>query len=162
MLRGLDRRLAKESEVPVRLVDTPLECVVLGAGRCIESYESLREARAISLAEALMAEIVSLPYADPEGATTTGPDAGESTRADYDNIDDFDDFSEDVGAAIDAHGQAYDAPYDVFGRSVAVTYQTLTIAALGGALDGATIEVTVTDDRGRTWTLQRFAPEPAP
>ena len=25
-----------------RLVDTPLECVVLGAGRCIESYESLR------------------------------------------------------------------------------------------------------------------------
>jgi rod shape-determining protein MreB len=42
MLRGLDRRLSKESEVPVRLVDTPLECVVLGAGRCIESYESLR------------------------------------------------------------------------------------------------------------------------
>ena len=33
MLRGLANRLANETEVPVHLVDTPLECVVLGAGR---------------------------------------------------------------------------------------------------------------------------------
>jgi hypothetical protein len=26
----------------VHLVDEPLECVVLGAGRCIEAFESLR------------------------------------------------------------------------------------------------------------------------
>ena len=31
-----------ETEVPVRLVDLPLEVVVLGAGRCIESYDDLR------------------------------------------------------------------------------------------------------------------------
>ncbi len=42
MLHGLDRRLASETGIPVHLVDAPLECVVLGAGRCIESYESLR------------------------------------------------------------------------------------------------------------------------
>ena len=42
MLRGLDQRLAKETEVPVHLVDMPLECVVLGAGRCIEAYDSLK------------------------------------------------------------------------------------------------------------------------
>jgi rod shape-determining protein MreB len=42
MLQGLDRRLAHETGIPVHLVDAPLECVVLGAGRCIESYESLR------------------------------------------------------------------------------------------------------------------------
>jgi rod shape-determining protein MreB len=41
-LRGLDRRISQEAEVPVRLVDTPLECVVLGAGRCIEAYDSLK------------------------------------------------------------------------------------------------------------------------
>jgi rod shape-determining protein MreB len=41
LLRGLDHRIASESEVPVRIVDTPLECVVLGAGECIESYEAL-------------------------------------------------------------------------------------------------------------------------
>ena len=39
MLRGLDLRIASETEIPVHLVDAPLECVVLGAGRCIESYE---------------------------------------------------------------------------------------------------------------------------
>lgn len=43
MLKGLDLRLAEECEVPVRLVRQPLESVVLGAGRVIESYEELRD-----------------------------------------------------------------------------------------------------------------------
>jgi rod shape-determining protein MreB len=42
MLRGLDRRLAQEAGIPVHLVDAPLECVALGAGRCLEAFESLR------------------------------------------------------------------------------------------------------------------------
>jgi rod shape-determining protein MreB len=42
MLRGLAARIGREAGVPVHLVDTPLECVVLGAGRCIESFESVR------------------------------------------------------------------------------------------------------------------------
>lgn len=41
LLRGLNRRISNESEVPVHTVDAPLECVVLGAGRCIESYEAV-------------------------------------------------------------------------------------------------------------------------
>jgi rod shape-determining protein MreB len=43
MLRGLDRRLAEETAIPVHLVDAPLECVVLGAGRCIDHYDSLKQ-----------------------------------------------------------------------------------------------------------------------
>jgi rod shape-determining protein MreB and related proteins len=42
MLKGLDLRIAEETEIPVHLVDAPLECVVLGAGRVIESYEALQ------------------------------------------------------------------------------------------------------------------------
>jgi rod shape-determining protein MreB len=42
MLRGLDRRIAEETHLPVYLVDAPLECVVLGAGKCLESFESLK------------------------------------------------------------------------------------------------------------------------
>jgi len=42
LLRGLARRLADETAVPVHMVDTPLECVVQGAGRCVESFDSLR------------------------------------------------------------------------------------------------------------------------
>ena len=42
LLRGLDIKLADATEVPVYQVDAPLECVVLGAGHCIESYNALR------------------------------------------------------------------------------------------------------------------------
>ncbi|MGI8710068.1 MAG: rod shape-determining protein [Acidimicrobiales bacterium] len=42
MLKGLARRLAEETEIPVTLVEAPLECVVLGAGRCIEAFDQLR------------------------------------------------------------------------------------------------------------------------
>jgi rod shape-determining protein MreB len=41
-LRGLAERLAKETEVPVHLVADPLECVVRGAGLCLDSFDSLR------------------------------------------------------------------------------------------------------------------------
>jgi rod shape-determining protein MreB and related proteins len=43
MLRGLDQRISKETALPVHLVDAPLECVVQGAGRCLESFERLKE-----------------------------------------------------------------------------------------------------------------------
>ena len=42
MLKGLAHRLAEETEIPVTLVDQPLEAVVMGAGRCIEAYDQLR------------------------------------------------------------------------------------------------------------------------
>jgi rod shape-determining protein MreB and related proteins len=42
MLRGLDRRLSEEAKIPVHLVDAPLECVVMGAGKCLESFDSLK------------------------------------------------------------------------------------------------------------------------
>ena len=42
MLKGLANRIAEETEIPVTLVDTPLEAVVMGAGRCIEHYDQLR------------------------------------------------------------------------------------------------------------------------
>jgi hypothetical protein len=42
LLRGLDLRISEETEIPVHLVDAPLECVVLGAGRVIENYDRLK------------------------------------------------------------------------------------------------------------------------
>ena len=41
MLKGMDLRLTAESDVPVRRVNSPLESVVLGAGKVIEHYESV-------------------------------------------------------------------------------------------------------------------------
>jgi len=43
MLRGLDHRISDETDLPVHLVDAPLECVVLGAGRCLENFDHLKD-----------------------------------------------------------------------------------------------------------------------
>jgi len=42
MLRGFDKRISDETSIPVHLVDAPLECVVLGAGKCLDAFESLK------------------------------------------------------------------------------------------------------------------------
>jgi rod shape-determining protein MreB len=43
MLRGMDRRISKETALPVHLVDAPLECVVHGAGRCLDRLDGVKE-----------------------------------------------------------------------------------------------------------------------
>jgi rod shape-determining protein MreB len=42
MLTGLDMLLAQEAEVPVHLTDQPLESVIIGAGRCLDAFESAK------------------------------------------------------------------------------------------------------------------------
>jgi rod shape-determining protein MreB len=42
LLRGLDRRISSALDIPVRVADNPLACVVLGAGQCVEDYAALR------------------------------------------------------------------------------------------------------------------------
>jgi rod shape-determining protein MreB len=41
-LRGLVERIERETQVPVRMSQMPLEAVVLGAGHCIENYDQLK------------------------------------------------------------------------------------------------------------------------
>jgi rod shape-determining protein MreB len=42
-LTGLDQRLADDTMLPIQLVDAPLECVVLGAGKCLKSFEHFKD-----------------------------------------------------------------------------------------------------------------------
>jgi rod shape-determining protein MreB len=43
LLRGLDVRVANETGTPVITADRPLHSVVLGSGKCLESFDELRE-----------------------------------------------------------------------------------------------------------------------
>lgn len=43
MLRGLDMRIAEECDVPVHLTERPLECVVYGAGKCMETFHLVKD-----------------------------------------------------------------------------------------------------------------------
>jgi rod shape-determining protein MreB and related proteins len=42
LLRGLDARIAHETELRVNIIDQPLEAVVTGAGRSIEAFQDLK------------------------------------------------------------------------------------------------------------------------
>ncbi|WP_413774980.1 rod shape-determining protein [Actinocorallia sp. A-T 12471] len=43
LLKHLDERVREETGMPIHLVDNPLDSVVLGTGKCIEDFESLRQ-----------------------------------------------------------------------------------------------------------------------
>ena len=42
LLRGLDERLRHETGMPIHIAETPLDCVALGAGKCVEEFEALQ------------------------------------------------------------------------------------------------------------------------
>jgi rod shape-determining protein MreB and related proteins len=42
LLRGLDARISQETQVKVNIIDHPLDTVVIGAGRTIESFDNLK------------------------------------------------------------------------------------------------------------------------
>jgi rod shape-determining protein MreB and related proteins len=42
LLQGLDEMISHETEVPVHIVDDPLSCVVLGTGKVLEDFETLK------------------------------------------------------------------------------------------------------------------------
>ncbi len=43
LLRGLDRLLAEETEMPVQVAEDPLTCVARGTGMALEALEDLRK-----------------------------------------------------------------------------------------------------------------------
>lgn len=68
--------------------------------------DSARVTLAVALAEELMEEILSKPFADPAGVQTPGPEASETSRSLYDNIDDYHNYSEPDGQIRDSNGLA--------------------------------------------------------
>ena len=85
--------------------------------------EDARQALATTLAAEMMDEALSKPFSDPEGPSTLGPEFGESTRIDFDNIDDYDGFTESPGQIADAFGDVMTDPgASELSRAVDVEY----------------------------------------
>lgn len=133
------------------------EAVVSGQ---MQAYDAVHAQRALRVGEQLIERVLSMPYDDPGGALTIGPDAGETNVNLFDNIDDFHGYSEAAGNLIDAAGAALPSEFAGFSRSVTITSGSVTVPGFSAAVDGLTITVTVTDAKGRTWTLTRFVAEP--
>ena len=88
--------------------------------------EGTRRTLAAKLAGDLMEEIVSRPFHDPDGTSydyNPGPEAGENTFSDFDNVDDFDGYTESQGQVKDASGIVFtDLNYAGFSRDVICEY----------------------------------------
>ncbi len=108
------------------------------------------------LAQSLMDEVTRLPFNDPNGYTTAGPDPGNTTRATYDNIDDYSDYSDGPNSLTDLAGNAYPASYQGFTRTVTMTAVSSTPPGWGRTLTGLQIDVSVSKDGVELVKLQRI------
>ncbi len=78
---------------------------------------------AASLAQEMMEEILSKPFDDPQGASLPGPEAGETRRSKFDNVDDYHGYTEGPGQIADSTGAIINTPgADGLSRSVTAEY----------------------------------------
>ncbi len=125
------------------------------------AYQAVQETRAVSAAEALMAEIATKPYfSTGDTALDPGPETGETRATGFDEIDDYHGHSEAAGTLTDAQGAAYPDSYAKLARAVAVATASNAATVFGSNYSGVWVTVTVTDANGGTWELERFFPEP--
>ena len=91
------------------------------------NHVQARRVLAVSLAQEMLEEILAKPFADPDGASSPGPESAEADRSQFDNIDDYHDYTESNGAIADAHGALADGPAaEGLSRSVSTTYVFVT------------------------------------
>lgn len=126
-----------------------------------QTADSLHRAKAVALAEAMMEEVLSKPYLEPDGSPVLvpGPEAGETGRALFDNMDDYHNFQAGV---LDAAGVSYGNEYAGFTRAVTVSYSNTGFRDPRNAdwVVGLLITVTVGDQAGASWQIQRFVEAP--
>lgn len=126
----------------------------LSAGRQ-EAANAQDTVRATMLARALIEEIIRLPYADPQGYTTLGPDSGESSRALFDNVDDYSGYTDGPSNLTSVDGTAYPSDLQGFTRSVSMTAATFTPTGWSPGISGLLVTVTVQKNSATVCQLQR-------
>jgi MSHA pilin protein MshD len=111
-----------------------------------------------ALAEQLLEEIAAKPYADPsDGSTALGPEAGETTRGLFDNVDDYHGYSDTTSGLTMLDGSAVSrADGLVFARDVTVTYRSTRGGSPTSSGDFALVTVGVTTPHGERISISRM------
>jgi prepilin-type N-terminal cleavage/methylation domain-containing protein len=96
------------------------------AGGAALQAEGINKTLAASLAGDLLDQVVSKPFHDPDGSTfyNPGPESGEAVPGGFDNIDDYNGYTEAQGQLKDSVGNFYtDLNYAFFSRTVLCEYK---------------------------------------
>jgi|SRR5688572_21247901 len=118
-----------------------------------------RAAVAARLGRDLLEEVTSRAYREPVSAPAFGPEFGETSRALYDDVDDYHNLSEARGAVANVEGALYATHEQGFTRGVTVTAGAMNVADLGRNVNGLTVVVTLTGESGEQWQFTRFIVE---
>ena len=89
--------------------------------------ESAKLDQAITLGQALMEEILARPFFAPGNRTASpGPETGETTKASYTSVDDFNTYAESTSAVKDYQGATVtDQEVQGYRRTATVQYVTV-------------------------------------
>lgn len=110
--------------------------------------EASQRLTALHLADWLMDEIVAKrSQEDGNSRTTYG-------------VADFQGFTENIGELQTPAGALYSDELQKYRREVSTPTETLTIPSLANVdLNGRVINITVSDDQGNSWQIQRYVAE---
>ncbi|MFA9478329.1 hypothetical protein ACERK3_08475 [Phycisphaerales bacterium AB-hyl4] len=144
-LRRRCRRMAGFTLTEALLASTVLAFAVAALMQAIvagqmQTYHALHETRATALNEALLDELLSVPYSE---------------------LPSWDGFSQSAGEIQDTHGNPHADAYQRFEQNVEVSAEgSITLPGMGTVV-GRSITITVSDDREGEWRVQRFVFNPA-
>jgi MSHA pilin protein MshD len=157
----MNRDATSSRRSALTLIEAMLSIVIVATVivMAMNTFGSLANSRQISanrfiangLARQLMGEILQCYYADPNGGTTLGPDSGETTRSLYDDVDDYNGWSESPPQSHDGNVLP---GFTGWKRQVAVAYiDPSTMATTAQDLGVKRVTVTVTDPLGAVTTV---------
>ena len=127
--------------------------------------EDARRTLALHLGRELMEEIISKPFADPQGSVGIGPDGGESSRALFDNIDDYhgyeDGYNKSIARIVGMNNQTIDGvAIEGLQREVVIGYIHVSGQDPGADPNFVRIEVNMKYKGDELLTLRRLVHKP--
>ena len=128
--------------------------------------EDARRTTALYLARELMEEIIVKPFDDPQGDEGLGADSGESSRALYDNIDDYHGYQDGYGETIDQMVGVDKQILDTLAteglkRKVVITYLHVSGQDEGEASNFVSVKVKVKYQGNKILVLRRLVHNPS-
>ena len=127
--------------------------------------EDARRTLALFLGRELMEEIISKPFDDPEGSVGVGPDGGESSRALFDNIDDYhgyeDGYGKSISSIVGMNGQIIEGvAIEGLQREVIIAYIHVSGQDVGADPNFVRVEVKMKYKGDDLLTLRRLVHKP--
>ena len=116
-----------ELVIALAIISIGLVGLIQASNTALElNYRTSREVVAVNLAKGLLAEIISKNFVDPlDNSTNLGKNSGETTRNDFDDVDDYNGTSENPPRTVNAtamNGTAGTPNYSDFTRNATVIY----------------------------------------